>query len=239
MIGAWLHRLYQDTLHTGYRETQEMLRARLGPDTRCLDLGCGDLALYDALRPARYLGLDYHTPSVEAARGRGVAALRVDFDRDPLPEEARGSDLAWCVHNLEHLTRPCRFLRQVHQALAPGGHLLVATPNLAAWFNVAHLVLGLPPSTGPHPDREALRREMALWTWVREGFHDVEAEETPSRHLVVHTWRSLRRILQDTGFTVVEARAYGYYPFPPRLARLLCRVDPWHAHHMTFLARKD
>lgn len=239
---SYLGRLYLDMLATGYRETVEILAARIGPETRCLDLGCGDLKLYDALREAapleHYLGLDYHTPSIRAATERGVPALRVDFDRDPLPEEAHGADLAWSVHNLEHLVRPCRFLDGVFEALAPGGHLLVATPNLAAWFNVAHLVLGLPPSTGPHPDREALRRKAALWAYVVPGFHDVEAEETPSRHLVVHTWRSLRAILRDTGFEIVDQRAYGYHPFPPALSRLLCRLDPWHAHHMTFLCRK-
>ena len=239
---GYLRRLYLDVLKTGYAETVAMLAARITPETRCLDLGCGKLKLYDALRAVapleHYLGLDYHTPFVEAARARGVAVRRVDFDQDPLPEEARGSDLAWSIHNLEHLARPCAFLRGVFEALAPGGHLLVATPNLAAWFNVVHLVLGLPPSSGPHPDREGVRRGMALWAHANPHFGEIESREAPGRHLVVHTWRSLQAILVDTGFQIVERRAYGYHPLPPGPARLMCRVDPWHCHHMTFLVRK-
>jgi hypothetical protein len=62
--------------------------------------------------------------------------------------------------------------------------------------------------------------------------------ETVHRHLVVVAYRSLVRLLQETGFVVEVARGFGYYPLPPFLAKPMTKLDKRHSVHMLFRLRK-
>lgn len=105
----------------------------VGPATRVLDLGCGP-GLYAtrlAERGAALLGIDVSTRSLAHARAlagaRGLDAtyregnyLTVDLDR--------GHDLALLIYEDYCALSPSQrgvLLRRVHEALAPGGHLVL------------------------------------------------------------------------------------------------------------------
>lgn len=65
-----------------------------------LDVGCGDgRRTADYLRaasPRQAFGVDVFPDLVEAASGRGIAAVVVDLERDPFPWPDRSMDVVVC-----------------------------------------------------------------------------------------------------------------------------------------------
>jgi SAM-dependent methyltransferase len=43
-------------------------------------------------------------------------------------------DCAACIHVIEHVYRPVEWLREIHRRLVPGGWLVLATPDAAAFW---------------------------------------------------------------------------------------------------------
>jgi len=98
-----------------------------------LDAGCGEgfgtVLLAEGARSV--LGVDYAAEPVATARG-AYARPGLDFrqlDVHDLPRLGRRFDLVTNFQVIEHLPDPARFLTAVRDVLAPGGRLLLTTPN--------------------------------------------------------------------------------------------------------------
>jgi len=140
---------------------------------------------------------------------------------------------------LEHLLNPCRFLRECHRCLQPGGTLVLLTPNISTFFTIALLLVGKMPSSGPHPDSDALLARQETFKVRNEGQeHDTEADTPIHRHLVVFSYRVLKTYLEMLGFAKIEGYGFGLYPFPNFMQKPLERIDPYHCHQMVFVAHK-
>jgi SAM-dependent methyltransferase len=115
-----------------------------GPHDFVLDLGCGSAPLLRYLRPARYVGVDAHEPSLAVARRRraypGSEFVLADLMRAPLADW-RGADVAVISSVTHHLddgavlalterlrddVAPRRLLLQDAQATGPLGPLVTA-----------------------------------------------------------------------------------------------------------------
>jgi hypothetical protein len=95
------------------------------------------------------------------------------------------------------------------------------------------------PSSGPHPDSDLLvRQETPLKVSSEELGPDTESDMPVHRHLVVFSYRVLKRYVRQVGFRQVRAYGYGVYPFPNLLQPIFERIDPWHSHQMVIVARK-
>lgn len=111
--------------------------ARHAPDGgRVLDVGCGTGFLLEALaRDGRWhgVGVDLSPDSVGLARDRLArlgAADRLDARVGSAYEPPEGPfDLVTLTDVLEHLEDPRACLRALRERLAPGGLLVVSTPN--------------------------------------------------------------------------------------------------------------
>jgi SAM-dependent methyltransferase len=93
---------------------------------RLLDFGCGDGGFIAAATAAAW-----DTAGVEMrpdhARAKGLTV----FERI---EEAPGSfDVITLWHSLEHVAAPCATVERLLKLLKPGGHMIIAVPNLASW----------------------------------------------------------------------------------------------------------
>ena len=112
------------------------LQALGGPGTveRVLDVGCGLGYLTFALSRAGYdaHGLDASSKAIAAARGRFGELFSVGT----VSELAATSPHAWTVailaEVLEHVAEPSTLLAEVWSLVAPGGALVVTTPNRTA-----------------------------------------------------------------------------------------------------------
>ncbi len=107
---------------------------------RMFDVGCGHGSLHGALkhRFAEYRGLD----AVRYERlPADVEFSRVDLDDQHWPVAAGGADLVAAVETIEHLENPWTFVRNLAALTAPGGWVVLTTPNQLSVLSVVTLVL--------------------------------------------------------------------------------------------------
>lgn len=150
-----LSRVYYDCLWT----LDEVLR--LQRPTRVLDLGCGAGVLSMALRElgAEVTAVDRFDEYGEtrdnqmgstaeimsALRAAGVSTVQGDILQDDLYQLSRPGqyDLILILAVIEHLpTSPCMLFRRLSPLLAPGGRIVVTTPNHAWLRTRLRLLLG-------------------------------------------------------------------------------------------------
>ena len=112
------------------------MRRSMGRGLRVLDAGCGSgLFLRELLArdPALMaVGIDASPRAAAlASRRYGVPAIAADLARAPFADAS--FDLIAMFHVLEHVRDPAAYLGTVRRLLAPGGRLVVQTPNLDCW----------------------------------------------------------------------------------------------------------
>lgn len=176
--------------------------ARVRPGSRVLDLGAGTGTLASALADRGVVvdAADKVPPVVQDPR---VSTLRVDLDQ-PLDVDLDPYDTVLLLDVLGHLTDPEDFMERLRLSL---GHrpreLVLTTANVA--FVVTRLMLAL-----------------GEFNYSQAGILD-------RAHTRLFTFRTLRRLLTEAGYDVVELKGIPA-PFPVALrtgwlSRALLRVN--------------
>lgn len=229
-------------MRQAYGHARESILATRGPDWKILDCGAHDGSNYSALNQispvdrAAYCGIEWSAEHARQGRDRGLDVREGDLNK-PMPFEDESFDCVFGLSVLEHLLNGCLWIREARRVLRPGGRLVILTPNISTYFTIALLVLGKMPSSGPHPDSNALiENEISLS--VKELEAAVEGDTPTHRHLVVFSYRVLKKYLRIADFEDIEGRGFGLYPFPNFLQWPLEKLDPWHCHQMVFTVRK-
>ena len=118
-------------LHMDVDEKEKLLR-KMVPTIhkgRLLDIGCG---MGGYLLAGARMGLDVQGVEPSASHGKaavdlfGLNVIEGYYKRDMFVEKF---DIIILSHVIEHIYKPAEFLRDVVDALAPQGKLLVITPN--------------------------------------------------------------------------------------------------------------
>lgn len=112
-----------------------------------LDAGCGDgllAKLMKNLTGAEVYGVDISKKGLELTKRRGVIVKECDLNRG-IPFTDESFDLVISHQVIEHLLNPDFFLRECERVLCRKGHLILTTPNLAAWYNRLLLLFGIYP----------------------------------------------------------------------------------------------
>lgn len=157
-------------------EAHRLLRFCRGlpPQTRVLDVGCGDgfhLKLLREFGPPGWTieGVDPSNRAVRAAAATGFRVHQGRIEDLDLPESS--FDLALLIATIEHVDDPVGVLSRVRSLLRPGGRLVLTTDNALSWsfhlFNRRH--------------------------WG--GYHF-------PRHFYLFSSESLRRLINHTGFEI-------------------------------------
>jgi SAM-dependent methyltransferase len=245
MLRRYFQSLYQRTMHEAYaRATREIVSALRGGG-EVLDCGANSGWMFGVineqmpLSTSNYTGIDWDDDSVKEGQRRGLHIIHADLNHG-IPFESGRFACVYAVSVLEHLLNGCRFMRECHRVLKPGGKLVLLTPNISTYFTAALILMGKMPSSGPHPDSESLlAREEPVRVRSETLRSDVERDTPVHRHFVVFSYRVLKRYLDMLGFADVNGHGFGLYPFPNALQPMLERIDPWHCHQMVFVARKS
>ncbi|MFF1376850.1 class I SAM-dependent methyltransferase [Streptomyces sp. NPDC058308] len=209
-----------------------ILAAALGPATSrtatVLDIGCGDGTAAATAAPLlaghRVIGVDWSQDALRRAHARLPYAVRGELGDGGLPFASGAADAVLFSEVIEHLVDPDSALDELRRVLAPGGHLMLSTPNLAAWYNRGLLLAGVQP----------VFSEVSL-----RAIHGRPGKEVVG-HLRLYTARALREFVTAAGFEVVRLSGAPFHgvPRPLRaLDRLACAV-PGAASILLLHARK-
>ncbi|MBB1243863.1 class I SAM-dependent methyltransferase [Streptomyces durbertensis] len=221
--GDSLQRLYEDPatpVASGpdrSRRQARILAAALADRTEpgvVLDIGCGDgsaaATAAPMLRPHRLVGVDWSQDALRRA-SRHLTAVRGGLTDPGLPFATGSADAALFSEVIEHLVDPDAALDELRRVLRPGGHLLLSTPNLAAWYNRGLLLAGVQP----------VFSEVSM-----RGIHGRPGSQVVG-HLRLYTARALRSMLPAAGFDVVKITGAPYHDVPRPLRpldRLACHA---------------
>ena len=164
---------------------------RVVPDrsARILDAGCGQGQVLELLRERGYRnlsGVDVSGEQVALARGRGLAVERREVG-PYLDGHAGEFDVILAVDLIEHFDKPdvLTLFDRFAAALAPGGQLIVRTPNAESPY-------GGRIRYGDFTHGTAFTQESIRQVAVACGFSRVTVHETPP---AVHgTMSRLRRV---------------------------------------------
>ncbi|WP_328427967.1 class I SAM-dependent methyltransferase [Streptomyces sp. NBC_00443] len=182
-----------------------------------LDIGCGDGTAAATAAPYlpghRIVGIDWSQDALRRARTRIPYAVRGELTDGGLPFLTGSADAVLFSEVIEHLVDPDAALDEIRRVLRPGGHLMLSTPNLAAWYNRGLLLAGVQP----------VFSEVSL-----RGIHGRPGREVVG-HLRLYTARALREFVAASGFEVVRLAGAPFHgvPRPLRpLDRLACARPP-------------
>ncbi|MEU9663750.1 class I SAM-dependent methyltransferase [Streptomyces chartreusis] len=222
---ADLREFYEDPavpIASGYDRSHRqarMLASALGPassDRRpatVLDVGCGDgsatAVALTHLAGHRMVGVDWSQQALLRASQLLPQVVRGEISGGRLPFASGSADAVLFSEVIEHLIDPDSALDELRRVLRLGGHLMVSTPNLAAWYNRALLCAGVQPIFS----EVSLRRIHG-----RPGCQVVG-------HLRLFTARALVELISAAGFEVVRLRGAPFHgvPRPLRpLDRMFC-----------------
>ncbi|WP_327356223.1 class I SAM-dependent methyltransferase [Streptomyces sp. NBC_01304] len=192
-----------------------MLADALGPATAApgvvLDIGCGDGTAARAAAPLlaghRVIGVDWSQDALKRAQSHMSYVVRGELSDGGLPLADASADAVLFSEVIEHLVDPDSALDELRRILKPGGHLMLSTPNLAAWYNRALLLAGVQP----------VFSEVSL-----RGIHGRPGKEVVG-HLRLYTARALREFLTASGFEVVRVAGAPFHGVP-RVLRPLDRL---------------
>lgn len=244
MIEDYFKGLYQRTMREAYRTATEEIVASLREGGAVLDCGANNGRMFDILgketplHPAQYFGVEWDQQTAETGRKHGLQIICADLNKG-IPYDNGKFSCVFGLSLLEHLLNGCRFLKECHRVLQPDGKLVLLTPNISTYFTAALILAGKMPSSGPHPDSDALLKQQEIFKVSGDALQPDTERDTPvHRHLVVFSYRALRDYLRMLGFSDVRGYGFGLYPFPNLLQPLLERIDPYHCHQMVFVARK-
>jgi 2-polyprenyl-6-hydroxyphenyl methylase/3-demethylubiquinone-9 3-methyltransferase len=153
-----------------------------------MDVGCGAGLLAEPLARlgARVTGLDVSPNLISVARDHASASgLAIDYRTGELAELQGQFDLITCMEVIEHVADPAAFVGALAKRLAPGGLLVMSTPNATAWSKL--LMITVAEGTGRIP----------------RGTHDFDKFIGPDRMKVV---------LSDAGLKCIDIEGIAWSP---------------------------
>jgi 2-polyprenyl-6-hydroxyphenyl methylase/3-demethylubiquinone-9 3-methyltransferase len=168
-------------------QCDEHVRAPLEGKT-ALDVGCGAGLLTEPLARlgAKVAGIDAAPELIAVARDHAAAmGLEIDY-RAGAVEGLKGRfDLITCMEVIEHVADPAAFVTALARRLAPGGLLILSTPNATGWSKLLTITLA-----------EGLGR-------IPKGTHDFAKFIAPER---------MKVLLADAGLRCLDVEGIAWSP---------------------------
>jgi 2-polyprenyl-6-hydroxyphenyl methylase/3-demethylubiquinone-9 3-methyltransferase len=153
-----------------------------------LDVGCGAGLLAEPLRRlgAEVTAVDAAPELVAAARAHAAAqGLVIDYRAAGVEALEGEYDLVTALEVIEHVADPQAFVRTLADRLAPGGLLILSTPNRTSWSKLLTITLA-----------EGFGR-------IPKGTHDFDKFIDPEQ---------MRGLLARAGMEVIDVEGIAFSP---------------------------
>ncbi|MGH2870712.1 MAG: class I SAM-dependent methyltransferase, partial [Solirubrobacteraceae bacterium] len=131
----------------------------------------------------------------------------------PYPDDS--FDVVSAGEVIEHIYDPDRLLREARRILRPGGHVVLTTPNLQAWYNRALFVAGIQPIF-----YETSTKSSDIGAGPLKKF---KLDSAPVGHVRVFNRTALLDLLASESFRTVDVRGSEFERLPGAIARM----DRW------------
>lgn len=155
---------------------------------RALDVGCGAGLLAEPLARlgAKVTGIDAAPEVIAVARDHAAGqGLEIDYRAGDVQDLDGQFDLVTAMEVIEHVADPAAFLNALAARLAPGGLLILSTPNATGWSKL--LMITIAEGIGQIP----------------KGTHDFDKFIGPDR---------MRELLAQAGLKCVDVEGIGFSP---------------------------
>jgi 2-polyprenyl-6-hydroxyphenyl methylase/3-demethylubiquinone-9 3-methyltransferase len=190
---AMLHKL--NPVRLGYIRDQADQHWSLDETSRrpldgktALDVGCGAGLLAEPLARlgAAITAIDAAPELIVAARDHAERqGLDIDYRAAGVETIVGQFDLVTCLEVIEHVADPQAFVGALAQRLAPGGLMILSTPNATAWSKLLTITLA-----------EGFGR-------IPKGTHDFEKFITPDR---------MKLLLANAGLQCIDVEGIAWSP---------------------------
>lgn len=153
-----------------------------------LDVGCGAGLLAEPLARlgARVTGIDASPDVISVAREHSAnVGLEIDYRVGGVEHLEGTFDLVTAMEVIEHVADPGIFLNALSRRVAPGGLLIMSTPNATSWSKLLMITLG-----------EGLRQ-------IPRGTHDFGKFIPPER---------MKLLLSDAGLKCIDIEGIAWSP---------------------------
>lgn len=154
-----------------------VIRGMVDGSQRILDIGCGSSRILQSLPQA--VGLDMQIRKLRWLRTPGRALVQGSLNQLPFADQS--FDAVICSEVIEHIPRQEVDLTDMVRVLAPGGTLVLGTPDYGRW----------------------------IWRFLEGLYKKVFPQGYATEHINRYTRRSLRRELEAMGLTVLDVQYVG------------------------------
>lgn len=209
------------------------------PGAVVIDLGCGDgtftARVGEKAEAARLIGVDIAPENLAVLIDKGIEAKQADLNQK-FPVDDESVDIVIANQVIEHVCGTDIFVQEMFRILKRGGHAIVATPNLAAWYNVLMLALGQqPPSTNVSDIAPLGLMERRVWAGRYVGG---VGHKTSNKHRRIFVRSTLVGLFEYYGFRCEKLVMSGFPPLPWFAVDLACRLLPMYAWNIIIKVRK-
>lgn len=204
-------------------------------DAKILDAGCGSGELGSELIKGFGVechGVEMNDVAIRHAEKKGIKTRKMDLDSGWLYDDGF-FDVVIGTEIIEHVINPDNFILESKRVLKSGGFLMVATPNIANWFNRIIFLFGYQPF---FTEVSTVDKTMGL------GFtRKLTPNRKPVGHIRCFTLRALKDILELHGFETVLVKSNEVSFLPKYMAffdKYLFRFFPGLASDVIVVGRK-
>lgn len=158
-----------------------------------LDVGCGP-GKFSNYCTGSYKGVELNPEAVKEAQahGRNVVLETLEAQKDG------AFDVVTLFQVLEHVDDPVAFFREAAKKVAPGGRIIVTTPNMGGYMRKSmNHVLNYPPHHLSWWDEHALRNLVET-----HGFSTKSVWKEPLQNIHVTDW--VESLINPTGIHAVS-----------------------------------
>lgn len=173
-------------------------------DKDVLDIGCGNGFLgnhFKSLGAKSADGCDISKEAVKKATEVLDFVVECDLEVDDFSEKFLGKkyDVIVATELIEHLFKPDIFVEKIKPLLKENGVLILTTPNFLVWTNRLRMLFG-------------------QFEYTKTGFLD-------EGHIHFFTYTSLKKMLKENGYQVVDENNIYHPKIPSFIARYIPKLS--------------